>query len=336
MKSQLTKFIIKTMIYAVTSFGILFAVMWFIDPLQLFRYHDDYFKDGFQPNKGTVSLRQYEHFAPYKKFDSFIVGSSLAINYHIDDWKKYLPTDSRPFHFDSSAQSVLSLQKFIEYLCEHSDTIRHVLIPTSPKLIASGQKSGIPFVDPPKINPAGTLDYYNAAFREMLYRKFLYGYIAWRTVGRPPRFDHRLYLSEYQGPYYPEINEETTPQFDTLLAEDPEAFHRHFNYVFTKGPARRLDSVIIDTEKEKALRAVADALRDKNADFRFVLGPNTEHIQLSCRDDSLLCDIFGDRYYNLVGQLDSLAGQPQYWYDPTHYSPEVCRRIMHIVYNSKP
>ncbi len=80
-----------------------------LDPFKMHGFYDNYIYPSPTANKGMVSLRNFTRYDPVRHFDSFITGSSVSCNYLVEDWQRHIGTQSRPFHFDSSGQTITSL-----------------------------------------------------------------------------------------------------------------------------------------------------------------------------------------------------------------------------------
>ena len=79
-------------------------------------------------NWGHVTIESFKYFDPQEHFDSFIFGSSLSGYYRIQDWRRHLPADARPFHFNATRETLHGILDKLRYLTAHGTHIRHALL----------------------------------------------------------------------------------------------------------------------------------------------------------------------------------------------------------------
>ena len=116
-KRSLCRFLLYAGVMATVPLLLLLCAYVAIDPFKVLRWHDDPFADRLGLNKGMLSVQAYEKgLSSGRKYDSFIMGSSVSCAYLSEEWVRYLPYGSSPLHMDSSGQTVSTLRKYLEYL----------------------------------------------------------------------------------------------------------------------------------------------------------------------------------------------------------------------------
>lgn len=334
MKSPLS-YILKVLLFTALILAPALLAFRLLDPFKMHGFYDNYIYPSPTANKGMVSLRNFTRYDPVRHFDSFITGSSVSCNYLVEDWQRHIGTQSRPFHFDSSGQTITSLRRTVEYLDSHisADSLRNMLIVLSPLSFVQPDPRR-PFLDPPEINPGiiSILDWHYKAFRSFTDCNFLVSYLHWLADGNPrERSRHNVFY----GPHIrliPEINEERLDIWEDSIDSYPAEF-------FTRHPIPAVaaaDTItpepMISPKQASDLRAVAAILERRRCHTRIIFPPNRRGILLHPADDSLMNSIFGSAFVNLGSELRTMKADSCNFYDNVHYRPRMALRIMELVY----
>ena len=121
------RFVLKASLLWV-ALSVPFVVLYLVfDPMRVLRWHDDMMPGGVVSNKGNITALQYLHNRDSIRYDSFVVGSSLSINFLIDDWLRFLPDGAAAYHFDSSAMDLEQLELSLKFLAENAG-VRNLMI----------------------------------------------------------------------------------------------------------------------------------------------------------------------------------------------------------------
>lgn len=331
------KFIYKSALMWLIPTAVIVGLYVYYDPMEVLRWNANMYKDGFVPNKGNITLKQFEHFNPEKHFDSFIVGSSVSIFYKIEEWKKYLPEDVVPFHFDTSGMTIRQYEMAINYILENADTVKHAMIVMTPwaPTLSLGEK--ISFIDPIELSPdlSGKLRSHFIFFKTGTSLSFLNAVYNHNITGMVPSGKTADFWDDPQDYYSSDINEENPVHLDTALTARSHVFNiEHPNW--EKGEFAIKKSILppnVNSDKEQSFKNIANALREKCVDYVFIVVPDREYRCINPDDDKKLKKIFGSRYFNLGNEMDYLAFNEYEWYDETHFRSGIASKFMKRVYN---
>lgn len=344
-KKDILRFIVKAILMALPVLipACLFFVM--ADPFMVFASPEQYFPSPESSpvrvglNKGMVTVKNYEDLV--KKgytFNSFIFGSSTSDNYRVSDWTALIEDNEavRPYHFDSSSETLEQMYEKIKYLDEQGAEMRHVLIVMDALLMMSGQENDdMPaFISPPQFGGGflHALKYYYVMFKATTNSDFLKSWIGGVYYGYPIKLGRNA-IHERQPIVYDRLsNEERLPHYDSLIAVSPEEFYA----------SERLDPVAehvtigaatLTQERENILLKMREVFRRHDTDYRIIIGPNRKKLVLNPADKAVLTKIFGtERVHDFSGKLVDAVDVDTLFYDNTHYRPVFARRLMELAY----
>lgn len=315
---------------------LLVALYIMTDPVLALRWHEEMIPDGFLINKGNVTVKQFDHYNPSMKYDSFIVGSSLSINHLTEDWEKHLPEGSAPFHFDASQLTVNRMTDIVDYICENSEA-KNMLIVLVPEVLEWTEDENLPFILPSELS-------HSLSDKFKYHKKNFFYWLDWRTFnGWVPKtlFDaeatgETIYKLRPDNPeqYYRLTNEERMMNKDSMLETESERF-------IYENPSYDNDAALgslyiepsrIDNKKETDFLKIKEVLEDKDVDYLVLMSPQRYYQILNPQDDAVLHKIFGDKYINLTIEEGKVALDPYNWYDFLHYRPKIGKKLMEKAY----
>ncbi len=318
-----------------------FVVMYVVfDPMKVLRWHDDMISDGFVPNKGALTAVQFEHNLKTVPYNSFILGSSLAINFLVDDWARYLPPDAVGYHFDSSGMDLDQLEKSLEFISCRA-RLDNVLIVWDIEDWSwdidehMAESVHFPFLTAPQLldNPVSKLCNHWCFFSEWYSRGYLNGWICHRFINHRPK--GLTTYPKYEFDYDPIKNEETSPAKDDSLKMLSDSFLlAHPGLDRLPYPGLHCAG-LISSDARECLRRIAGLLDASGADWRFVLVPTRKNLLPAPADDEFLRRTFGDRYVLTQPALAYLTVNPWNYFDHYHFRPEMARTVMEYVYDRK-
>lgn len=313
------------------------AYLW-LDPYKVLRSYDDYFSDGLGVNKGVVTVTAFKKSYPVYGYDSFILGSSISCYYPAREWVRYLPAGAKPFHMDSSGQTIHNTRLFLEYIDRECTEINNVLIVCSPHILKIVyEDNSLPGTIPPEVAGGGwkyLWDYHYNFFKRLSTYGYYASYIPWRLHGQ--RKDHMpdAHLFEPQPIIYQEsINEERIPQWDCEIETDSAGFYsRHEIHIPEKDAPYVVCGRLIDEDMQADFRRIAEILHRRGTSYRIIFSP-TVHLEILCEDDDrFLRATFGDGYVNLTGEFREELYDRKNWYDNTHYRSVLATKFMQRAY----
>lgn len=105
---------------------ILLVLYVYTDPFKTIKkFNLDYVQDV---NREYVSTELFLYNNPQIKYDSFILGSSVACALNIEHWKKYLPAESTPFLFQSWGETLTGIKQKVDFIDSQNQPINNVIL----------------------------------------------------------------------------------------------------------------------------------------------------------------------------------------------------------------
>ena len=308
-----------------------------LDPYRVLRHHVNYYTDRVSFNSNLLTLHTFEDLYPSQRYNSFIVGSSLAINLPAKEWEHHLQPDARPFHFNAGNLNLHNTRMFLEYLDRHADTISNVLIPLTPHVLRlQYSPNNLATMIPPEIDRSGIgglLRFHYRYFRRVTDYGFYASYLPWILRGETVNFPGCPVFYEEEYEWDRVLNEEYQPISDSIIAVNPaEYYFRHKVYTPAPSDSYTEASRLIDDALEADLRAIAEICRRRGADLTVIATPTLKLEIFDPEDEKRLRDIFGESYVNLQREFRQEVADSTNWYDNTHYRPVMGKRFIDRAY----
>ena len=104
------RYLLKLLLFLLPILLILGTYIIF-DPFKVIWHYDNYYATLREVvlNRGFVSTKVFDNQNDTCHYDSFILGNSASLAFHVDEWQKYIGTDTHCFHFDAMSGSVEGL-----------------------------------------------------------------------------------------------------------------------------------------------------------------------------------------------------------------------------------
>jgi len=329
----MNKFLIK-ILALIIPFAIMLALYAVVDPHKAFRHYDQYYSpdDFTEMNRGYASTCIYDN--NYKKYhyDSFIFGNSRSLIYNIDEWKKYIPSESVCFHFDCSGGCVEDLYRKVKYINERGETLKNAIFVIDSRLLSRTFFSGMPYLIAPQL-----IDYDNYVefqcehIKAFMNPSFLMAYTVYYFTRDYKGFMDG-YIEKYKKPVDPITNELKYLDQDSLIMAGkyytPE-FVKIFNNVQFPDS---VSPISINDERKELLKSMNDILVQQKTNFKIVISPIFDQIRINPEDLDFLKNTFGEQnVYDFSGPNKWNADYHNY-YETTHYRPNVANDILQIIY----
>ncbi|MDE6291806.1 MAG: hypothetical protein K2M16_09760 [Muribaculaceae bacterium] len=337
--------------------GLLLPIVWYIvaDPFKALRHYDSYFPDPIENpvriglNKGMVTLVNFnDRRKEGREYDSFIFGSSISIYYDAGLWESLLEesgvdsiqTDSshpiHAYHFDSSSETLMSMSRKLRFLDREGISVRHALIVLDPIIMGAEVPDGPAYLDPPAFHHSvlETLKYHYIFFRAATNADFFKSYIPSSCKHLPVENGRNLLFERQPIVYDKYMNQETIPQWDSLIRVDSKEFY--VNHPLKESPRFLSESTpILTKERIEALESIKKIFDRHATDYHIIIGPNRSKITLNRSDLNEFRRIFRqDRVHDFSSSLAYLLETDTMLYDNTHYRPPMAEIMMRKVYES--
>lgn len=324
-------------------FGLMAGIYLAVDPLGMFRWREDMMPGGYCPNRGVVSVANFEHFNPDRHYDSFIIGSSLSMYYPVEHWLRYLPDGARPFHFDCSALDVRELGQIIDYLASKAE-LKNALIVWDWMAFDWQYLDEAPYRTPPAVERdwSEKIATHYMFFSNWYGRPFMNDWISNIKLGSKARGEvktPRAVKMEYSHDVDNEINEicrtvaDSIRQnsSDSLLRLYPRKAFEDVTYVYSA-----LTEDHIDRRQAEYIMEVGAKLDSLGTDYYFVMVPSNMNKIPSPHDETIMRRAFGDRYVLTHPYMTYICRNPyNYFAEGYHLRPRILEKVMDFVYTNR-
>lgn len=336
------RFLLRAGVMAVVPLLIAVGVYVWYDPFKVLRWTDAPFADGLIVNKGVISVNAYRQYMDVKEYDSFILGSSVSINYPVREWSRYLPAGARPLHIDSSAQTVNSLRKFVEYLDRNAARMDNALVVFAPEVFDMEYDSdNLALLLPPDVESGEFM--YGVRFHYRFFKgfarfRYMWPYMKYRYTGvRSEPYDGVRLFDPEPMEYESDINEESCPVWDEWVERDPSDFFkgRYNAYIPSADAPYALLQHRLTDEQKVDLEAIASVFRRRGTDYRVIVAPTPPLYCLYADDDEFLRGTFGSNYVNLTREFREEQSDSTNFYDRIHYRVPLALKYMDRAYGGR-
>lgn len=305
------------------------------DPFKVLYHYEDDSVYTLNLNRDFVSTELFIKHYPSEHYNSFVFGSSRAIGYNPDTWKKYLDVGDRPFMFDASSENIYGIYYKLKLLDSYNVSIKNVLIlADATKYFFKDYKDENSYL---KRNHPATLgnswidwvEFEKAHFDAYLKPRFLISYYGYELFGIDNKYTqlHRLRTNmQIQLP----SNRLIAAGFEEYLIQKPQYFESDYFY-------QRPDNLLyldpqIDEKTTTLLYEIKRIFDKHNTDYKIIINPMYNQIKLDLKDMTLLNDVFGtEKVYDFSGKNHFTESKYNY-YEIYHFRPIVGDSIMKVLY----
>lgn len=314
----------------------LMVVIISMDIFKILGSYDNYYDDSSaELNRGVIVLNIYKEQRKKKKFNSFIFGNSRSQAYKTHAWKKHLPDDAIPFHFDASGEGLFGISNKIKYLDRIGDTINHALliIDRYALINVNNIKKHIS-ITPPELSRESSFEFYKTIFKQNFNPKFLRAYFDFAItkeyksymVGFLRDVKYRDYCDVETGDLY--------YGYDEWIKNDSLGFYSTSEKKERENKVGKPKFKSIVTYKEmQQLRVIREIFEKHNTSYEIILSPAYDKIPLEERQLELVNFVFGKNHvHNFSGENEFTTNKSNY-YESVHYRPHLANELMDIVYS---
>lgn len=287
-------------------------------------------------NTGYFSTEAFKFFEPSRRYDSFIMGSSLSGYYRIQDWTIHLPDSVSAFHFNASRETLLGIRNKLNYLIVNGVTIKHILIVMEDEMLKRQPiDRDVLFVQHPQTAADVTWWEFHQLYFNAFRHPELVAYTLW-----PNAMTTRLALEKgYATTDIPdrieELNEGYYSWADSIIDSDPEAFFTpehlaRYAQPMTLAPCPDK----ITPAVEVLLNEIATLLKNQGADYQIIIPPHYAWEPISSHDLYMLELIFGQQRVHDYSHDPEMGSDLHYYYDDGHLIARECARLMDSAYHA--
>jgi len=285
-------------------------------------------------NWGYVTVESYKRFNPEGQFDSFIFGSSLSGYYLIKDWKRHLPADARPFHFNASRETLIGILNKLYYLAHRKVKINNALVVMEDEMLMRRPlDNDVLFVQHPQT--AGEVSWWK--FHQMFFNAYRRPELVAYLLCPGPMVD-RVLEDGYASTDVPDrdesINEGYYAWADSIIAVDPDSYFTPEHIAKYQRPLKEYPCIDkVTPEVESLLRQIADVLISMKADYHIIIPPHYGYEAISSHDLYVVESIFGAERVHDFSHDPERGSNIRYYYDDGHLIAAECAHLMDSAYN---
>lgn len=307
-----------------------------VDPFKVYRQYDDYDRDTFVPlNRELLCLKLYQRNKSSLCYNSFIFGNSRSQAFKVNNWKAFLPADSKAFHFDGAGGGIYGIHNRIRYIDQSGGRLDHALVIVDQlSLSLTKNAKGHSYISPPELSKESPLAFYSEFTKPLLNIRFVIGYIDYSIFAT-----HREYMRKLiYNPKYPNSSDPRTADvyygIDRRIFEDSDGYYKEQidkGTFYDRGKRVVMSKPV--TQEEKELLVNMRKYFDKHhTDYRIVVCPLYDQKPLGDDHVQLLQSVFGaERVYDYSG-INRFTQSLYNYYEESHFRPTVADEIMKEIY----
>lgn len=286
-------------------------------------------------NWGYVTIESYKYFDPEGHFDSFIFGSSLSGYYRIQDWQRQLPSDSRPFHFNASRETLYGILNKLKYLRSRGVRIKNaLLIIEDEMLMRRPLDEDVLFVQHPQTAPEVSWWKFHQLYFNAYRQPELVAYLLCPGPMTSRVLDKGFATTDITNRIEP-INEGYYRLADSLIATNPSAFYTPDHIANYTRPVKEMPCQDKITSPVAAvLNAISTILRNQDADYQIIIPPHYGYEAISSSDLYQMELIFGPDRVHDYSHDPILGTDLHYYYDEGHLVARECGRLIDSAYHA--
>lgn len=339
--SELRGFLRLLTIFA-SPFVVLLTLYLLLDPFKVIWSYDSYYPTnvagGVSLNPGYVATQNFRQRVESEHYDSFILGNSRSIYYPIAAWKEMIGDESKCYHFDAAAESLLGIWQKLRFIERTGCKIRHLLWIADAGLLA---KTDCEHWHLCEAAPALT-DYRNALYfnwynlKAFINPKFLTAYVDFLCFHqfRPYMLQENL-LTEDIFCYDAIGNECDFRPLEQLIAEGnyytPERMKVFEGRQFPDSISPR----VIGAEQRVLLDSISSLLLRQKTEAQIIISPLFDQIRLNPQDIAVLSEYFGKEHVHDFSGPNEWNSDYKNYYEASHYRRPVAIDILRKIHESR-
>jgi len=311
------------------------------DPFKVIYTYESYFENE---SKGWVSLNKsyvststllHNHKKLELDYDSFIFGNSRSIFYQTSAWKKYLPENSKPFHFDGSSEALGTILKKIELIENQGLEIKNALLVLDPPTLSQVEpKAGHLYITPPAlVNHKNVVTFHWTFFKTFISPKFLIAFTDFKLSGTvKPYMTNNKLIQELSFNYDPITNEIRNDAFEDLIKKNQYYTQERMAVFYERDSVEQYHQPTIQPLQVEILQTIKNILSKHKTDYKIIISPLYDQKKLNRDDLKFLEDVFGKKNVFDYSGMNEFTSDYKNYYEDSHYRPQVATAILNQIY----
>ena len=331
------KFLYKLLLL---SSPIIILLIFFVvlDPFMIMRDYDNYYgrsdweNRNIPPNWDYVSSETYMKNAEKYKYNSFIFGSSRTLAYKTDNWIKYLDSNSVPFVFGASSESIFGIYTKIKYINETGGRIKNAMVIIDLDWNFDFEHHGHLFLKHPAIAHTSWLNFYSEYIKSYFDPDFLWNYYKYiLTKNNDSLPSDWVWWSKLK--FDAVTNQMQTFQIDEQINRDPKGYYEKWKSIFYSRDTVQADlKPKISEEHIEMFRGMKEIFDKQHTNYKIIISPLYNQVKFNKADLQRLYEIFGaGTVFDFSGR-NSFTEPKEDYYEASHYRSFIADSIMSIIY----
>jgi len=338
MKKGLKHFILLSLLAASPVFIVL-ALYLVQDPFRVVKPYNGY---AYTPgdtvtlavNLGYISTESHRYYIDKQDFNSYIMGSSLANYYRIQDWLPYLPANAHAVHYNAARESLQGLLNKLKYLSRHGYALEHVLLIIENQMFSRWPiDQDILYVQHPDVAPnVGWWQFHQLYFNAFKKTDYILYSLA------PNMMTQRMLDKQYATTDIPDriepLNESYYAWADSLIMHNPDGYYTpdHLSRYHTPIPMMPAPN-LIDSYSRGLLQQIAQLLQQDSVDYHIIIPPVYHQPPISNNDLQELYDLFIKNRVHDYSHDAQMMSSLRYYYDGGHLAAPYCATLIDSAYH---
>lgn len=255
------------------------------------------------------------------------------------DWEQFLDRNKKCFHLDASGESLYGIYKKMKYLDGNVPRISNVLLILDYSTLSRVEpRTGHLTMTAPQLENGQNFIAFQLKFLKTFFRpQFLYAFIDLKLFGQVRDYmkSHAL-IDDNPLNYDVSTNEIRFTTFEALMAKDENLYYKPRKHLFyVRSGKVKYSPVCIGDKQKDYLNEIRSIFIKHKTNYKVVISPLYDQIELNKADFEYLCDLFGkDNVFNFSG-INEFTNDYRNYYETSHYRPHVARKIMQKVYDNQ-
>ncbi len=318
-----------------TPLVFVFLLYLVFDPFKTLRHHESFYEphDPVTKDRDFVSTEEFLRLKSTRP-NSFIFGSSRSLAFHCDEWRRYLPDDARPFHFDAWLESVYGVWRKALFLDAEGMELRDVLFVFDNHGFEQTTNSySHLFMKHPRLSGEPAFVFQAVQAASFYHNLFFLKYLDFRLFGtlRPYMLD--AFTANWQRQQR-DTNDLVFQGYEDELHAGEDRYYEHHRAEFTeRHPSDSLP--MLGPPQLAELEETARIFRKHGTRVRVIVSPLYGQARLAASDRAELERLFGKgNVFDFSGK-NAFTDNPRNFYESSHYRPHVAVELLRLAYGAR-
>ena len=331
----------KRFLSILALYSIPFLLAWGIymafDPFKVIWHYDNFLPTGEYSttlDMDYVSTTNYAHLYPMYNYNSFIFGNSRSRCWKVDSWRQYLDNNAECYHFDAHGETLLGIERKVEYIDHHGGMLDHVLMVIDASVLRETEivRNHIRYLSPQLSNFTDAIGFHVCNFKAFYTPRFTKAYLDYQISGQVKPYMIENEIFTFNDHYDPIRNEYLPLKSEGKIAQgtfyDAERMKLFENW---QHPDSISPPVIADKQRH-LLNQISSVFAHHHTDVKIVISPLYDQIGLNPVDLTILKDIFGNRNVYDFSGVNSITSDYHNYYENSHYRIHIADSLLNIIY----